>query len=157
MNRVKHWVGLNHYLEEDEDIFEEMYREESETYPPGVTQEMEPEKTKKTNRNITVLNHPAATAAYEVLVVEPRAFDESLDLVDALRDRKTLVLNLHLLDSEQSQRVVDFLSGATHALDGHQQRIGDGVFIFTPSNVTVSAESDKSRSIADSFWQNHPQ
>ena len=86
------------------------------------------------------------------MVIEPRTFEESLEIVDNLRQRKTVVLNLHLLDNEQSQRIVDFLSGATHAVDGNQQKIGDGVFIFTPNNVSILAETDRARSITDAFW-----
>jgi cell division inhibitor SepF len=57
-----------------------------------------------------------------------------------------------MLDNEQSQRVVDFLSGATHAIDGHQQRIGEGVFLFAPANVMISSESSSSKAIKDAFW-----
>lgn len=99
-----------------------------------------------------VVDHPHAQASSEVLVIEPRAFDESLEIVDHLRTRKSVLLNLHLLDNEQSQRVVDFLSGATHAIDGHQQRIGDGVFLFAPANVQISSESTSSKAIKEAFW-----
>jgi FtsZ-interacting cell division protein YlmF len=65
-----------------------------------------------------VVDHPSAQAASsEVMVIEPRTFDESVEIVDQLRSRKSVLLNLHLLDNEQSQRIVDFLSGATHAID----------------------------------------
>jgi cell division inhibitor SepF len=100
-----------------------------------------------------VVDHPSAQAASsEVMVIEPRTFDESVEIVDQLRSRKSVLLNLHLLDNEQSQRIVDFLSGATHAIDGHQQRIGDGVFLFAPSSVVISAESTSSKAIKDVFW-----
>ena len=59
---------------------------------------------------------------------------------------------MHLLDAEQSQRLVDFLSGATHAIDGHQQKVGEGVFIFTPCNVAISSETEKARVMRDTFW-----
>jgi cell division inhibitor SepF len=99
-----------------------------------------------------VIDHPNAQASSEVMVIEPRTFDESLEIVESLRVRKSVLLNLHLLDNEQSQRVVDFLSGATHAIDGHQQRIGDGVFLFAPANVLISAETTSSKAIKDAFW-----
>ena len=88
------------------------------------------------------------------MVVSPKSFDESLEISKNLIDRKTVVLNLELLDHEQSQRIVDFLAGATYALNGHQQKIGEGVFIFTPNNVNISAEQEKraAASIADAFW-----
>ena len=77
----------------------------------------------------------------QVMVIEPRAFEEALEIIEHLRQKKSVLLNLHLLDTSQSQRVVDFLSGATHAIEGNQQRIGDGVFMFTPSNVMITSES----------------
>ena len=102
--------------------------------------------------NTTVIDHPSITPQSEVIVIEPRSFDEALEIVEELRCRRSVVLNLQYLDSEQSQRVVDFLSGATHALDGHQQRIGQGVFIFAPSNFTLNTESQESRALKDAFW-----
>lgn len=99
-----------------------------------------------------VVEHPSAATASEVLVVEPRQFEESVEIVDHLRNRKSVLLNLHMLDNEQSQRVVDFLSGATWAIDGHQQRIGDGVFLFAPASVTISSESNSSKIIKEAFW-----
>ena len=77
-------------------------------------------------------------------------------VADKSDDRKTIVLNLHLLDKEQALRIVDFLCGATHALSGSQQKIGDSVFIFTPVNVALSAESQKSKFLRDALW-NQPQ
>ncbi|OGI19194.1 MAG: hypothetical protein A3B68_05750 [Candidatus Melainabacteria bacterium RIFCSPHIGHO2_02_FULL_34_12] len=100
----------------------------------------------------TVLEHSSITPQSEVIVIEPRSFDEALEIVEELRCRRSVVLNLQYLDSEQSQRVVDFLSGATHALDGHQQRIGQGVFIFAPSNFTINTESQEARALKDAFW-----
>jgi cell division inhibitor SepF len=105
-----------------------------------------------TEENINVIEHPTITSQSEVVVIEPRSFDEALDIVEELRCRKSIVLNLQYLDAEQSQRVVDFLSGATHALDGHQQRVGQGVFIFAPSNFTLNSESNEARALKDAFW-----
>jgi len=99
-----------------------------------------------------VVEHPSAAAASEVLVIEPRQFEESIEIVDHLRNRKSVLLNLHMLDNEQSQRVVDFLSGATWAIDGHQQRIGEGVFLFAPASVTISTESNSAKALKDAFW-----
>jgi len=103
----------------------------------------------KDNTSSKVVNLPNYKG-YEVMVCEPRAYEDSMTIVKHLKERKTVILNLHLLDREQSLRVVDFLCGATHALTGNQQKIGDSVFIFTPSNVNLSSESQKS--IRDAYW-----
>lgn len=116
-------------------------------------EEVVPVKESK-GRGLSVARPIPISKGYEVMVVSPKSFDESLAISKNLIERKTVVLNLELLDHEQSQRIVDFLAGATYALNGHQQKIGEGVFIFTPNNVTVSAEQEKktAASIADAFW-----
>ncbi|MGN0192299.1 MAG: cell division protein SepF [Candidatus Gastranaerophilaceae bacterium] len=97
-----------------------------------------------------VVDHPYK--GYEVLICEPRSYDESVAIVKHLKDRKSVILNLHLLDRELALRIVDFLCGATLALNGNQQKIGENVFIFTPVNVALSAESQKSKLIKDALW-----
>jgi cell division inhibitor SepF len=79
--------------------------------------------------------------AAEVLVLEPRGFEEMPQVIQALRDRKSVVLNLSLMDPAQAQRSVDFVAGATFTIDGHQERVGENIFLFTPSCVEVRTQS----------------
>jgi cell division inhibitor SepF len=153
VNKIKNFVGMVSGYEDEEEMFDDLYRTEN-NYPVEQNLAMDPHYQQEKNTNLKVVRHPGARS-YEVMVIEPRTFEESLEIVDNLRQRKTVVLNLHLLDNEQSQRIVDFLSGATHAVDGNQQKIGEGVFIFTPNNVSISAETDRARSITDAFWNQH--
>lgn len=160
LNKITSWW----YRDKETDIydshdFDELWgKEEQETNPSSRLLEHSIKKTSTISyspnfrENINVIEHPTLTAQSEVMVVEPRAFDEVIDIVEELRCRKSVVLNLQYLDSEQSQRVVDFLSGATHALDGHQQRVGQGVFIFVPSNFVLNTESQEARALKDAFW-----
>lgn len=106
---------------------------------------------RKNKSNLRVLPQPRA-GAHEVIVIEPKAYNESISIVEALKERKTVILNLQLLDREQSQRIVDFLCGCTHALDGSQRKIGESVFIFTPSNINLSQEFVNSKLSSDAMW-----
>ncbi len=83
----------------------------------------------------------AANGISEVVVMEPRSFEEMPQAIQALRERKSVVLNLTIMDPDQAQRAVDFVAGGTYALDGHQERIGESIFLFTPSCVQVSTQS----------------
>ena len=97
--------------------------------------------------------HPSAYKSSEVTVIEPRSFSESVQIVKKLLDNKTVVLHLDLLDKEQSQRTIDFVCGAAHALNGTAQKISDMVFIFTPSNVSLSVENGAVQNkFAESLW-----
>lgn len=153
------WFGpADNYDRED---FEDLFDTTDEVYATNGQLALEkapidavkpPVRQPSIHHNSQVVAHPSAQAASEVLVIEPRQFEESIDIVEHLRGRKSVLLNLHMLDNENSQRVVDFLSGACHAIDGHQQRIGDGVFLFAPSSVVINSESASSKAVKDAFW-----
>jgi cell division inhibitor SepF len=90
----------------------------------------------------------------EVTVIEPRSFSESAQIVKKLIEKKTVILHLDLLDKEQSQRTIDFVCGASHALDGSVQKISESVVIFTPSSVALSVESSATQSkFTESLWK----
>jgi len=152
------WFGPsdNYEREDFEDLFEtsdDVYATNGQLALDKAPMEpMKPRATFSPNSNTKVVDHPSAQPASEVLVIEPRQFEESIEIVEHLRSRKSVLLNLHMLDNENSQRVVDFLSGACHAIDGHQQRIGDGVFLFAPASVVIMSESTSSKQIKDAFW-----
>jgi len=74
-------------------------------------------------------------------VMEPRSFEEMPQAIQALRERKSVVLNLNVMDPDQAQRAVDFVAGGTYAIDGHRERIGESIFLFTPSCVQVVTQA----------------
>jgi len=112
---------------------------------------VKPERTYE--RESKVVSHPNTYKSGEVTVIEPRSFSESDQLVKKLIERKTVVLNLDLLDKEQSQRTIDFVCGAAHALNGTAKKISEMVFIFTPSNVALTSESTATQSkFTESLW-----
>ena len=90
-------------------------------------------------RDPNVIGMPGiSNAAAEVNVMEPRSFDEMPRAIQALRERKTVILNLTMMEPDQAQRAVDFVAGGTFAIDGHQERVGESIFLFAPSCVTVT-------------------
>ena len=82
-----------------------------------------------------------STNAAEVTLMEPRSFDEMPRAIQSLRERKTVILNLTMMEPDQAQRAVDFVAGGTFAIDGHQERVGESIFLFAPSCVTVTNAS----------------
>ncbi len=133
-----------------EEIIDEEYEvEDNLAIDPAYSYQPRQEKTSE----LKVVSHPNYRG-YEVLVMEPRSFDDAAQIVQHLKDRKTVVLNLHLLDKEQSQRTIDFVCGAAHALSGKPQKVGDLVFVFTPSNVTLSVDMNQTQNkFSDSLWR----
>lgn len=87
-----------------------------------------------------------STSPVEVMVMEPRSFDEMPKAIQALRERKTIILNLTMMEPDQAQRAVDFVAGGTFAIDGHQERVGESIFLFAPSCVTVTNSNQEEAS-----------
>ncbi len=85
-----------------------------------------------------VIGMASAIGITQIYMMEPRHFDEMSDAVRALHERRTVIMNMTLMEPDQAQRSVDFVAGATHALGGDLERLGDSIFIFAPSNVQLT-------------------
>lgn len=156
---ITNFIGLNEDPEEEE---EEEYEEEVvEKDTPSYTQPKNPpiienqERSSQTqnrekqnlNTEIGMISNPrsnvigmpgVATGMSEVVVIEPHSFEEMPKVIDTLRERRSVILNLNVMEPEEAQRAVDFVAGGTYAIDGHQERIGECIFLFTPNCVKVS-------------------
>ncbi len=99
-----------------------------------------------------------STGDSEVNLMEPRSFDEMPRAIQALRERKTVILNLTMMEPDQAQRAVDFVAGGTFAIDGHQERVGESIFLFAPScvRVTNSFQEEASPSTVVSTKESEP-
>ena len=76
----------------------------------------------------------------KMILLEPRAYSESQQIADHLKKRNTVVVNLKRVTPEQAKRIVDFLSGTIYAIGGDLQKIGGGIFLCTPNNVSVQGK-----------------
>ena len=102
-------------------------------------------KDVKDNRVLPMQNKTVApnTAQFKMVVIEPKSFDESPKLVDNLKAKKPVIINLEKVESDTARKIFDFLSGATYALNGNVQKVANNIFVFAPENVDVSANIDQ--------------
>lgn len=73
----------------------------------------------------------------QVTIVRCRRLEEAQLAVEAVRSRHCVVLQLDDAEPTEAQRIVDFLCGATSALDGSMDRIGEATFVCAPLGVNV--------------------
>ena len=95
----------------------------------------------------------------KMILLEPRAFSESQQIADHLKQRNTVVVNMKRVTPDQAKRIVDFLSGTVYALGGDLQKIGGGIFLCTPKDVDVEGaitddddKAKKSKNDIDLDW-----
>lgn len=76
----------------------------------------------------------------KMILFEPRAYSESTQIVDYLKQRNTVVVNLKRVTPDQAKRIVDFLTGALYAMNGSLQKLGGGIFLCAPNNVNIEGK-----------------
>ena len=127
MDKVLGIMGFEEEMVDDEEKSREArFRDEDEAVPAS-------------RRKGQVLNLHAQRQQ-KVVVTEPKVYEDVQMLADNLKNRRPVIVNLEKADQELARRVVDFISGATYALNGSLQKVGSGIFLFVPSNMDISSE-----------------
>jgi cell division inhibitor SepF len=76
----------------------------------------------------------------KMMLLEPRAYSESQQIADYLKNRNAVVVNLKRVTPDQAKRIVDFLTGTLYAIGGSLQKLGGGIFLCTPNNINVEGK-----------------
>lgn len=93
------------------------------------------------DNKVTFMRQPVKKATgMEVCVIKPTAVDDSREITETLLSNRTVILNLEGIDLDIAQRIIDFTSGATFAIDGNLQKISNYIFLVTPRNVDISGD-----------------
>ena len=69
-----------------------------------------------------------------------QSFEDVRRAVDGLREGTQQIVNLEQTPVDMAERLIDFMNGATYALDGCVEKIGEHVYLFTPPTVSVDIE-----------------
>ncbi len=133
---------------DDEDDFEDDFFDDEEEFEESVKKSIF--KRKKAayddeddfvpSNKVTPMRQPARKSNMEVCVIKPTAVDDAREITETLLSGRTVILNLEGLDLEIAQRIIDFTSGATFAINGNLQKISNYIFLVTPTNVDISGD-----------------
>lgn len=92
------------------------------------------------NNKVTPMRQANKKTNMEVCVIKPTTVDDAREITETLLSGSTVILNLEGLDLEVAQRIIDFTSGATFAINGNLQKISNYIFLVTPTNVGISGD-----------------
>ena len=115
-SKLKELVGIEE-IEEDEEIEEEEEKEKKPMLPRPAAQQpaARPAAAMPAASSKTPQTAGRYTSAQKIVVIEPQGFDESPKLVDSLKAKKPVIINLENLETDTARKIFDFLSGATYA------------------------------------------
>lgn len=152
--------------DEEDDFFNEDYdfdEGEAEIEKPAkssfkVKKEKEDEfveehkdRSAKTNSKITPIRQSrrsSGSSNMEVCVIKPTSMEDAREITETLLNNCAVVLNVEGLDVGLAQRIIDFTSGSTFAVNGKLQKISNYIFIVSPASVEISGDF---LSLVDSF------
>ena len=149
--KFKELIGIEE-IEEEDDYEEEPVVEKKPEIRQNSFVQPAPAKEVKDNRVVNMNTNASSvnriTSQFKMVVIEPKSFDESPRLVDNLKAKKPVIINLEKLESDTARKIFDFLSGATYALNGNVQKIANNIFVFVPENVDVTSSVDQKPSVS---------
>lgn len=146
MDKVKEVMGIE--LVEEDDIDEEEEKESKPLVPRQSAASSPASRPMPASSAAAKTPQPANrfTSAMKMVVIEPQGFDESPKLVDNLKAKKPVIINLENLETDTARKIFDFLSGATYALNGNVQKVANNIFVFAPENVSVDYRNEQKAS-----------
>ncbi|KXZ39574.1 cell division inhibitor SepF [Alkalithermobacter thermoalcaliphilus JW-YL-7 = DSM 7308] len=119
------------------------FADEEEEFEEEIEEETNISNTKTTTIANKIVNIHATTQM-KVMIYEPKTYDEATGIVDNLKNRKAVIVNLeNIEDSELAKTIFDFINGAVYALEGSIQKVSKGIFILAPSNIDIDGNIRK--------------
>ena len=82
-----------------------------------------------------VVNMPQTQV--KMKICKPTSFEQSEEICSELKEKKSIIVNLEYVNKDVARRIVDFISGAVHALDGHIEKISNSIFLVAPFNYEI--------------------
>lgn len=132
LNKMAGILGLEDDLDEElEEVDEELEGMDE--------QEVEPIISSSSKRNGKVVSIHTAVSA-KIKIIKPASYEEAADICDELKNRKIIIVNTSGLETKIAQRLLDFMGGASYALNGNLEEVEKSVYILAPSNVEVTNE-----------------
>ncbi len=133
VNKIFNLFGMDTEPEDEELENDEVELEENEE------EEIEERNFFGRKNKSKVVNMPQ-TQQIKMVISQPTTFEQSEEICNYLKDRKSVIVNLEYVNKDAARRIVDFISGAVHALDGHIQKISNSIFLIAPTNYEISNE-----------------
>ena len=139
MNKMWNLLGV-----ENEDS-EYDYEDDFETVGPTYADEKETTTTTTvsstpfSNKKSKVVGMPGMQQV-KVIISQPSTFEQSEEICEHLKEKKSIILNLEYVNKDVARRIVDFISGAVYGLDGNIQKISNSIFLVAPTNYEITNE-----------------
>ena len=135
------FIGIEESDEQDDDRRDDgYYRDEPSERPAGGfgagRAAAAPNRKNDRMQSSSGANLPIS-GGMKMIVYHPVSYEDTQSIIDNLKNRKPVIVNMEELELDTAQRILDFLSGAVYALNGTMCKISRGIFVVAPNNYDV--------------------
>lgn len=134
MNKVLDFLGVEQEEYDDYDVQEE------NNYSYGAEDEEETKEKKFFGIGKGKVVNMAQTQQVKMVVFQVTSFEQSEAICNMLKQKQSVIVSLEYVNKDVARRIVDFISGSVHALDGHIQKVSNAIFVVAPFNYEISNE-----------------
>ena len=78
-------------------------------------------------------------------ISKPTNFDQVDEIINQLKEKNAVVINLEYVSKDVARRIVDVVGGAIKALDGHIEKVSNSIFVVAPFNYDIINEATKEK------------
>ena len=146
VNKLWNMINMN----TAEDVADEEY-EEGADYNEEEDQEVEEPRGlfggRKSGRVVNMQQ------SVKMVITQPTTFEQAEEICDLLKEKKSVIINLEYVNKDVARRIIDVVSGAVHALEGHMQKISNSILLIAPYNYDIATDSKEDvKSKLPVFW-----
>ena len=147
LNKFMDFIGIEE-TEMDDDMYgDEYYEGESHAQTDNVLNMANRSKRQRTAASAAsgsnVVSLPTA-ASMKMIVYHPISYEDTQNIIDNLKSRKPVIVNMEELEIDCAQRILDFMAGAIYALNGSIYKISRGIFVVAPTNYDIIGNDESS-------------
>ncbi len=135
-SKVTGWDSQDPY-EDQEYAPEETYDPASEISVPNETSRERGGLFRRQGRVVDM----RAPSGQQIVFLHPGSIETAQEACNHLRAGRTVVCNFERIDQKTAQRVIDFITGATFALDGQVTKVSPVIFLVAPHSTMIIDEN----------------
>src|SRR6056297_1933167 len=132
LNKFKNLIGIS-------DLEDEIQDEEIEEKKNKIkSREFNEKLPKENNRKPYTVNKKNIDA--DLYIIKQDNYDECASIVDELKRKKTIVLNLENVDKDLKKLIFEFTKGGVYALEANIQKVSSDIFLIAPKGTEIEGK-----------------
>lgn len=132
LDKFKNLIGIS-------DLEDEIQYEEKEEKKEKIkSRDFNEKLPKEENRKSYTVNQKNIDA--DLYIIKPDNYDECASIVDELKRKKTIVLNLENVDKDLKKLIFEFTKGGVYALEANIQKVSSDIFLIAPKGTEIEGK-----------------